>query len=244
MADDSKNGTSDVQRTGRELGGPVERQHASALVFRRLAAAILHKDLEPGAPLPPERQLSDDFGVSRAIVREAIHRLMKYELVRVRQGSTTIVLDPDESTDIHLLGLEIDLMPDDPAELRSLAERQIYAGAALVDLAEQRISDEEIAALERLIADFLSLSEDEQTKAQFAFERAHWVGIARATRNRFYLRETQWIFNVMKRDERIRRAVMLGSPASRAEEYAALAVALRNRSGAVSVYLSSARRLS
>src|SRR5687767_4245837 len=130
---------SEVAESRRELGGPVERQHASDQVFREIASAILRRELEPGAPLPPERELSERFGVSRIVVREAIHRLKEYELVRVRQGSPTIVLDPDEATEIRLLSLEIELMPD----VQSLIERQVYGGAALLELAEQRIAPEE-----------------------------------------------------------------------------------------------------
>src|SRR5215813_12720172 len=106
-------------RTPEERG---DREHASDRVFRAIAAAILNRELTPEAPLPPERELSDRFGVSRIVVREAIHRLKEYELVRVRQGSPTMVLDPDLATDMRLLGLEIELMPPTSQALSAFAE--------------------------------------------------------------------------------------------------------------------------
>jgi GntR family transcriptional repressor for pyruvate dehydrogenase complex len=137
----------------RRLGAPIERQHASDQVFREIASAILRRELAPGSPLPPERELSERFGVSRIVVREAIHRLKEYELVRVRQGSPTVVLDPDEATDIRLFSLEIELMPEDDEEgVRSLAERQRYAGAAVLALAVERPREQDLDSLEWRIA--------------------------------------------------------------------------------------------
>jgi DNA-binding FadR family transcriptional regulator len=171
-------------------------------------------------------------------VREAIHRLKEYELVRVRQGSPTVVLDPDEATDIRLLGLEIELMPGDSGGTQALAERQVYAGAAVLDLAEQRMTKEEVDELERLVDDFLSVAD--KAAATIAFERAYWTAIARGSRNRIYLRETTWFFNLLGRDERFRRA-LLGAPEDRAGTYKALIESLRSRRGSADLYLRALR---
>ncbi len=80
--------TPDVFQTAR-------RSHVADDVFDQVAAAILRGDLAPGSSLPPERALAEQFGTSRIIARQAIHRLAEYGLVRVRQGGATIVLDPD-----------------------------------------------------------------------------------------------------------------------------------------------------
>jgi len=223
----------------REIGGPVERQHASDQVFREIASAILNRELAPGSPLPPERELSERFCVSRIVVREAIHRLKEYELVRVRQGSPTVVLDPDRATDIRLLGLEIELVPPSPpGELDAFAERQIYAAASLLDLAEQRMTEDEIDALEKLIEDF-SASEktDEQT---LAFDREYWILIAKGTRNRLFVRETAFYFTLLERDPRFRRS--LGGPEIRASLYRSLLTAQRRRTGSAETYLRALRR--
>src|ERR1041385_63192 len=202
----------------RERGGPVERQHASDQVFREIASAILNRELSPGTPLPPERELSERFGVSRIVVREAIHRLKEYELVRVRQGSPTVVLDPDRATDIRLLGLEIELVPPAPGGLDAFAERQIYSAASLLDLAEQRMSEDEIDTLEKLI-DAFSVSEKTEEQA-LAFDRDYWMSIAKGTRNRLYVRETIFYFTLLERDPRFRRS--LGGPELRASLYRSL----------------------
>jgi DNA-binding FadR family transcriptional regulator len=221
------------------LGSPVERTHASDQVFRELAAAILNRELAPGSALPPERELSERFGVSRIVVREAVHRLKEYELVRVRQGSPTIVLDPERSTDIRLLGLEIDLMGPTQEGMRLLSERQMYGAAAILDLAEQRMTDEELDALERIIDDFLAGANREAS--WLGFERAYWTAIAHGAKNRVYLRETLWYFNLLERDSRFVTNIDR-DPVEGAQGYKALLVAQRARSGSAALYLRALRR--
>jgi DNA-binding FadR family transcriptional regulator len=220
----------------------VERTHASDQVFRELAAAILNRELAPGSALPPERELSERFGVSRIVVREAVHRLKEYELVRVRQGSPTIVLDPERSTDIRLLGLEIELVEPSDQGMRLVTERQIYAAAALLDLAEQRMTSEQLDGLERLIDNFLAQSDRGQA-AWLAFERAYWTAVAIGTQNRIYLRETLWYFNLLERDPRFRTTIDR-DPTVSAQGYKVLLQAQRARSGSAALYLRALRHLS
>jgi GntR family transcriptional regulator, transcriptional repressor for pyruvate dehydrogenase complex len=222
------------------LGSPLERQHASDHVFRQLASAILRRQLPPGAMLPPERELAERFGVSRIVVREAIHRLKEYELVRVRQGSPTQVLDPDEATDIRLLGLEIDLMREDDQEgVQSLTERQRYAGAAVLALAEQRIAEGELDELEQRIREYESLAD--RKAEELAFERDVWVAFARGSRNRIYLRETLWFFNLLAREPRFYEAVFPDSE-GRIPLYKSIVALMRTRRGAADAYLEGIRR--
>jgi DNA-binding FadR family transcriptional regulator len=221
----------------RGLGGPVERQHASDQVFREIASAILNRELTPGSPLPPERELSDRFGVSRIVVREAIHRLKEYELVRVRQGSPTVVLDPDRATDIRLLGLEIELVPPATEGLDAFAERQLYAAASLLDLAEQRMTEDEVNAIETLIDEFAA--SDKTEERELAFQREYWFRIAKGTRNRLFVRETSFYFNLLERDPRFRRLV--GNADQRFSLYRALLGTQRRRSGSAELYLRALR---
>jgi len=223
----------------RELSGPIERHHASDQVFRELASAILNRELPADAPLPPERELSERFKVSRIVVREAIHRLKEYELVRVRQGSPTMVLDPDRATDMRLLGLEIELVPPTATGIGAFVERQIYSGASLLDLAEQRMSDAELDELEFLIDGFITNTEKHDE--WLSFERAYWTSIARGTKNRLFLRETLWYFNLLERDDRF-RSVFTNDALTRARGYKSLLGAQRKRNGTAALYLGALRR--
>lgn len=221
----------------RTLGSPVERSHASDQVFRDLAAAILNRELPSDRPLPPERELAERFGVSRIVVREAIHRLKEYDLVRVRQGSPTMVLDPDRSTDMRLLGLELELVPPTPEGVAPFRERQIYSCAALLDLAEQRITGAALDALDALVAEHELAA---PAAPRLEFERSFWTTIAQATENRLFIRETLWYFALIGRDRRFQ--ALLPSPTLQSVSiYRALLVPLRARSGSAALYLSLLR---
>ena len=70
--------------------GPVDRRTVSHEVRDRLYEAIRSGALTPGAALPSERSLCDDFGVARTSVREAIQGLVGLGLLE-RRGNRTHV---------------------------------------------------------------------------------------------------------------------------------------------------------
>lgn len=65
---------------------PVTRPPAYALVVSRLEDEIVAGRLRAGDKLPAERTLSEQLGVSRASVREAIRTLQALEIVTTRPG--------------------------------------------------------------------------------------------------------------------------------------------------------------
>jgi DNA-binding FadR family transcriptional regulator len=65
----------------------VEREDVlSNRVARMLLERVLVGELAPGAELPSERDLSDQFGVSRTVVREAIRSLTGKGVIEKRNG--------------------------------------------------------------------------------------------------------------------------------------------------------------
>ncbi|GGY17809.1 FCD domain-containing protein [Paludibacterium paludis] len=65
----------------------------SDAIVEQLETRILDGVLKPGDRLPPERQLAEEFGVSRPSLREAIQRLVSRGLLISRQGGGTWVTD-------------------------------------------------------------------------------------------------------------------------------------------------------
>jgi GntR family transcriptional repressor for pyruvate dehydrogenase complex len=70
--------------------GPVTRQTVTEQVRARLAERIASGELAPGAPVPAERTLSEQFGVARTSVREALQGLVSKGLVE-RRGNRMYV---------------------------------------------------------------------------------------------------------------------------------------------------------
>ncbi len=60
-------------------------------VVAGLVSVIVSGELSPGDSLPPELPLSQQFGVSRTVLRESIKRLEEKGLVSVVQGKGTVV---------------------------------------------------------------------------------------------------------------------------------------------------------
>lgn len=64
---------------------------AADAVFERLLASIVRGDYASGARLPAERDLARQMGASRPTLREALRRLVEWNLIEPRRGSGIVV---------------------------------------------------------------------------------------------------------------------------------------------------------
>ena len=71
------------------MSATTPRRLASERVHERLRADVLSGRVAPGEPLPSERVLSEELGVNRHAVREAVKRLQQAGLVTVSHGGAT-----------------------------------------------------------------------------------------------------------------------------------------------------------
>jgi DNA-binding FadR family transcriptional regulator len=74
--------------------GRVPPARLGVAVVADLVAAIVTGALQPGEVLPPEGELSQQFGVSRTVIRESVKRIEEKGLVVVAQGRGTTVNPP------------------------------------------------------------------------------------------------------------------------------------------------------
>ncbi|PZO68279.1 MAG: FadR family transcriptional regulator [Paracoccus denitrificans] len=130
----------------------------------------------PGTRLPSEARLTQDFGVSRTVVREAIAALRADGLVEPRQGAGVFVLEPRPS--VPTFGRI------DPARVSSLIEmlelRTAVEGDAAAFAAERRApaQEERIGEAFRRFRD-RALSGKPTAEADFGFH----LSVAAATNN-------------------------------------------------------------
>src|SRR5258708_5116468 len=123
----------------------------SLKVFERVAVQIeqriLDGELRSGDRLPTERELAEQFQVSRTAVREALKILAQKGLVDMRPGRGTIVIDGSQEAMQHSIGLVMKLKlgevggSDNLMEVREILEVEIAA------LAAARATESEIAVL-------------------------------------------------------------------------------------------------
>jgi DNA-binding FadR family transcriptional regulator len=233
----------DAQANGHEnkpfQGHPAARMRAADYVFETLSRAILAGEVAPGTVLATQRELSKQFAVSPLVVRQATHRLEELGLVRVRQGSTTIVLDPGSASDLRILQLQLELAT--PGDKLALAarENQALSTLTLLALAERRITEAQVQLLERFVDE---LPEAPTGSEQLLFLLKFWSVIAAATQNPMVQHQVRWWSRVMRDlDQRSSPAVVATSGAPRAiapvSRYRALARALRRKRGAVELWL-------
>ena len=66
---------------------PIKQPRISEEVFNQLKEGVLSNGFKAGDKLPPERDLAEQFQVSRAAIREAIRALENSGFVEIRQGA-------------------------------------------------------------------------------------------------------------------------------------------------------------
>ncbi|MHA7833622.1 MAG: FadR/GntR family transcriptional regulator [Algiphilus sp.] len=103
---------------------PLARASLSEGVFEQLRNRILADEMRQGDSLPSERVLAEQLGVNRGAVREGLKRLQQAQLVRVRHGGATEVLDWRRSAGLELLPY---LLVRADGQLRTAAARGIVA---------------------------------------------------------------------------------------------------------------------
>lgn len=75
-------------------GRPIADSTLADQITELLGSQIRSGSYPVNARLPTEKFMTEEYGVSRTVVREAISRLKSEGLVETRQGSGTVVLDP------------------------------------------------------------------------------------------------------------------------------------------------------
>jgi len=156
-------------------------------VAEQIQNLITASELRPGDSLPPQRELAEQFGVSRTVIREAIKALQAKGLVEIRAGSRVRVtaINPkqiSESIDLFLRLESNQISYPHMAELRNLLEIEIAAMAA------QRAESKDLERMEKEIRRMEHLRDRITTykEAREEFARADvnfHLAVAAATKN-------------------------------------------------------------
>lgn len=153
-------------------------------VAGQIEQLILDGHLKPGDRLPSERQLADQFGVSRTVVREAVRSLAAKNLLHVQAGSGTIVSTPSAESVAQTMSLflrvgQLELDYDKVHEVRRALEIAIAGAAA------ERRTPADIAAMEEILQQARRIrgNRDEFAANDVAFHAA----LAQATHNELYI---------------------------------------------------------
>ena len=127
----------------------IASQRIYQQIVEQISRMIREGVLHPGDRLPPERQLAEEFGVSRAAVREALSALGLMGLVEVRQGEGTFVRVSHEGL-ITPLALMLTMEQDELVGLELLEIRSALEAQAAY-LAAQRRECEDLVTMENAL---------------------------------------------------------------------------------------------
>ena len=151
-----------------------------------IAAAIRDGTYSHGSRLPAERDLAEQFGVSRPTIREAMIALEIRGLVGARKGSGIFVnVTPPEAATI---ARELDVGAFELIEARTLFEGEAAA------LAATAIDAAQLAELRGLLAEMAN--EPSGTNAAFDADRRFHIAIAAATGNSLILSVVEMLWTV------------------------------------------------
>ena len=133
-------------------------------VVSEIQTLIVEGRLQPGTQLPPERELAEQLGVSRTVIREAVHILMTKGLLETRPGVGTIVREMTTAQVVEPISLLVKLRDggtdfEDLHQVRSILEVEIAGLAAL------QATPDDIVSLKQLMAETDASVDDAETFA-------------------------------------------------------------------------------
>src|ERR671926_186475 len=90
-------------------------------IISQITDNVVQGHLKPGDRLPPERELAEQFGVSRTVIRDAVKTLAGRGILHVKHGAGIFVATSEENA-IGRLGALSDIFPLQGVGLRDLFE--------------------------------------------------------------------------------------------------------------------------
>ena len=177
---------------------PIKTGRIYENIVEQIEQQILSGNLAPGDKLPSERELGEQFEVSRTAVREAMKALRQRGLVEIHPGRGTFVIDSTTQAMRHSLGLMVKIEQlegtQNLVEVREIIEPEIAA------LAARRATDEDIAAMSEAITAMDNTLDDTLVDAD-AFIEADLdfhLALAEGTQNALVLALIDTLIDVLR----------------------------------------------
>ena len=147
------------------------------VVITKIKELISTGVLKPGDRLPAERKLAEDFNVGRTQVREALHKLEFYGIIKTLPQSGSVINGLDINT---LDGLISDVINLQDYDFYSLVETRLVLETNAIRLCAERWNEEDMEKLQSAHDSFVKhFDSPDRVSHDFAFHRA----IAEASHN-------------------------------------------------------------
>lgn len=179
-------------------------------LVQRFEEQIESGEMPPGSRFPTEKAITEAFGVSRTVAREAYSRLSARGLLESRRGSGAYVPDGAQYRAFQVTADEIGEIDD----VLKLLEMRMGFEAEMADLAARRRTKKHLAELRRTLA---AMEASTDVDASVSADAAFHAAIARATGNSYFVRFTQFLGVRLVPS---RRLYLQGSDEHRHQQYA------------------------
>ncbi len=156
----------------------MENQSVLVRTERAILEIIQQGEYNIGDKLPTEVQLVQQIGVGRNTVREALRILASRNIVEVRQGAGCFL---SEKQGVAEDPFGFALVEDRHKLARELLEVRILIEPEIAALAAQNATEEDVAVLQELLAEFEALADAREEFA--ANDQAFHSQIAHCTHN-------------------------------------------------------------
>lgn len=145
-------------------------ESSNDIVISKIKELINSGVLKPGDKLPAERKLALEFGFGRTQVREALHKLEFYGIIKTLPQSGSVINGLDIST---LDGLISDVLNLQSYDFFSLVETRVVLETNAIRLCTERWTEKDMQKLEKAHEYYLkSFDTPDRVSADFAFHRA------------------------------------------------------------------------
>jgi GntR family transcriptional repressor for pyruvate dehydrogenase complex len=175
---------------------PIARRKVYEQVAEQLLGQIGARRLKPGDVLPPERELTESFGVGRSSIREALRMLESQGVITAVNGGSFVVADAANPLNSSL---RLMFTLDDRTGMQHLFELRRILEVEAAALAAERHSahhlDEMDAAVEEMAAALDDNGGDRFIDADLRFHLA----VSEATGNRLVLHSMQAVRDLVRR---------------------------------------------
>lgn len=131
---------------------PIRHRKLAEDVQDRLLEMIQDGNLNPGDPLPSERELMQALNVGRPAIREAMQSLHRMGLLDIRHGGRARVSEPSMARMIEPMGETMrHLLAHSPTSLEHLKEARAIFEMEMVRIAAAKRSQTDIERLTRIL---------------------------------------------------------------------------------------------
>ena len=164
-----------------ESQGPLQRVSLREQLTQRLEQMILSGDIPAGATLPSEREMVEQWSVSRSVVRDAIRTVESKGLIEVRHGVGAVVTHDVQDAFVNALGLLIERGEYRPTEL---LEFRVVLETEAAKLAAQNATEDDLRAMDRHLKEYWAAARAGDVALVAEADRAFHVCMIEATHNR------------------------------------------------------------